>query len=236
MVKDEVIPGNKWEFDEDVTKAFDDMLERSIPQYEIMRQAVEDLAISYVKPKTDIVDLGASRGDAVAPLINRFGATNHYVLVEKSTPMLDVLRKRFKGYTDVNLMRILDYDLRTKFPYCKASVILSVLTLMFVPINYRQNILMSCYDSLEEGGALIVVEKVIGNSAKIDTKMIELYHSKKQSSGYTQESIERKAMSLEGVLVPLTTKWNEMLLHEAGFKYVDCFWRWMNFAGWIAIK
>lgn len=50
----------------------------------------------------------------------------------------------------------------------------------------------------------------------------------KENSGYW--------MDLKGVLVPLTAKWNEMMLHEAGFRYVDSFWRWMNFAGWIAIK
>ena len=42
--------------------------------------------------------------------------------------------------------------------------------------------------------------------------------------------------SLEGVLVPVTASWNEELLAKAGFKQIDCFWRWMNFAGWIAIK
>lgn len=23
---------------------------------------------------------------------------------------------------------------------------------------------------------------------------------------------------------------------RAGFKHVDCFWRWMNFGGWVAVK
>jgi len=29
---------------------------------------------------------------------------------------------------------------------------------------------------------------------------------------------------------------NEAILKGAGFTTVDCFWRWMNFGGWIAIK
>ncbi|GAB7188362.1 hypothetical protein ATKI12_8193 [Kitasatospora sp. Ki12] len=29
---------------------------------------------------------------------------------------------------------------------------------------------------------------------------------------------------------------NVELLGQAGFQRVDCFWRWMNFAGWIAVK
>lgn len=235
-MKDNVIPPDKWEFNEEVTNSFEDMLERSIPQYDVMRNAVTDLAVKYVQPKTDIVDLGASRGDAIEPLIRKFGAHNHFILIEKSEPMLQVCREKFQGYINVGVVDVKSMDLRKEFPNCRASVILSVLTLMFVPINYRQQILSKCYDSLTEGGALILVEKVMGNSAKIDSMMIDLYHRKKQTSGYTPESIERKQLSLEGVLVPLTTKWNEMMLSEAGFRYIDCFWRWMNFASWIAIK
>ena len=43
-------------------------------------------------------------------------------------------------------------------------------------------------------------------------------------------------LDLEGVLVPITAKWNEQLLGSAGFKKIDCFYRYLNFAGWIAIK
>jgi tRNA (cmo5U34)-methyltransferase len=43
-------------------------------------------------------------------------------------------------------------------------------------------------------------------------------------------------MSLEGVLVPVTARWNEELLHQEGFASVDCFWRHLNFAGWVAVK
>lgn len=64
----------------------------------------------------------------------------------------------------------------------------------------------------------------------------KLYYNLKASNGYTQEQIERKRLSLEGVLVPVTAKWNEELLRMAGFVHVDSFWRWMNFAGWVAVK
>ena len=52
----------------------------------------------------------------------------------------------------------------------------------------------------------------------------------------TREEINRKRFALEGVLVPVTARWNEELLNGAGFRQVDSIWRWMNFAGWVAIK
>jgi release factor glutamine methyltransferase len=48
--------------DDEVTRVFDDMLKRSIPQYEAMRHAVANLAMRYVKPNTDILDLGSGSG------------------------------------------------------------------------------------------------------------------------------------------------------------------------------
>jgi len=55
-------------------------------------------------------------------------------------------------------------------------------------------------------------------------------------ANYTQEEVDRKRASLEGVLVPVTAPWNEDFLRTVGFWHVDCFWRWMNFAGWVAVR
>ncbi|MBQ1659307.1 MAG: tRNA (cmo5U34)-methyltransferase, partial [Clostridia bacterium] len=62
------------------------------------------------------------------------------------------------------------------------------------------------------------------------------YYRIKGEHSYTQEQISAKRKSLEGVLVPITAKWNEQLLGSAGFKKIDCFYRYLNFAGWICIK
>jgi tRNA (cmo5U34)-methyltransferase len=228
--------GRHWEFDTSVTAVFDDMLRRSIPQYEVMRHAVTDLATRYIKPNTDVVDLGCSLGEALVPLVDRFGADCRYVGVEVSQPMLEAARIRFRRLIDAGVVQILDLDLRTGFPRVSASVVLSVLTIQFTPIEHRLRILESIHASLLTGGAFIFVEKVIGASASLDHDFVEIYYEFKRASGYTREEIERKRLSLEGVLVPVTARWNEELLRTVGFRHLDCFWRWMNFAGWIAVK
>ena len=80
------------------------------------------------------------------------------------------------------------------------------------------------------------VAKTAGSPADIDAVMVDSYYELKAHNGYSQEQIERKRLSLEGVLVPVTAAWNEEMLRRTGFAEVDCFWRWMNFAGWIAVK
>jgi tRNA (cmo5U34)-methyltransferase len=226
----------KWEFDDHVTNVFEDMLRRSIPQYEAMRRTVFDLGSRFVQRGTDIVDIGASRGDALAPFVARFQRENRYTAVEVSPPMLGVMRERFREGIDAGLVRVLDLDVRTAYPDAHASLTLCVLTLQFTPTEYRQRILRDAFTRTVPGGVLILVEKILGASAELNAAMVELYHDGKHQHGYSHEEIERKRMALEGVLVPITAQWNEQLLRGAGFSDVDCFWRWMNFAGWIARK
>lgn len=233
---DNITPGDRWQFDADVTSVFDDMLQRSIPQYDVMRSAVTNLAKQYIQPQTAVIDLGSSRGEAVAKLIDCYALKNRFLLVEVSQSMIEVLQERFAHYINVNTVAIRDIDLRVDFPQTRASVVLSVLTLQFVPIEYRQRIIHQTFDALEPGGAFIVVEKVLGATADIDRAMVQEYYALKDANGYTPEQVERKKLSLEGVLVPVTSAMNVDMLKGAGFAQVDCFWRWMNFAGWIAIK
>lgn len=233
---DQTMPTGAWTFDEDVTAAFQDMLERSIPQYEVMRDAVTDLAAAFHQRDTVVLDLGVSRGDALAPVVNRLGAVARYVGVDVSEPMLDAARQRFEPWISSRRMTIEHLDLRRAYPSDFASVTLAILTLQFVPIEYRQRILRNAYEHTLPGGVLIVVEKVLGADAMLDEAMIEIYYRLKASNGYTSEAIERKRLSLEGVLVPVTADWNVDLLRRAGFVHVDSFWRWMNFAGWVAVR
>lgn len=92
------------------------------------------------------------------------------------------------------------------------------------------------YDALEPGGAFIFVEKVLGNSAMTDALFVEEYESLKRGNEYTDEQIKSKRESLSGVLVPVAAEWNEAMLRAAGFKVVECFWRYLNFCGWLAVK
>jgi len=236
--RDTVEPKPNWEFDQDVTDAFDDMLRRSIPEHDTMRQACTEIAGAFIGEKgSTVVDLGASRGGAVADLIEEYASDRYFVLNEVSEPMADVLRERFAREIRTGNVIVNRGDLRSSFPrYPKTSVILSILTLQFVPTNYRQRIVTNAYDALEPGGAFIACEKVLGRGERIDQVMRTKYHALKYRNGYSYESIDRKAASLEGVLVPVTAAMNETFLRDAGFRYVDCFWRWMNFAAWVAVK
>ena len=231
---DKTIPGDKWEFNQEVAQVFDNMLERSIPQYQVMRQACFDLAKKPITPNSTILDLGCSKGEALRQFVDTYGESCRYIGIDISEPMLQFAKESFKD-TKAKI-EFYNQDLRKEFPVAHAKVILSILTIQFVPIEYRLQIIDNIYRTLLPGGYFIFVEKILGNSAMLDNSFVDIYLNLKKSNGYTQEQIDRKRLSLEGVLVPVTAKWNEDMLKSVGFREIDCFWRWMNFAGWVAIK
>lgn len=238
------LPEGKWAFDESVAECFDDMLDRSVPGLRFMRKLVNGLAAKFAGYDGLIVDMGASRGGAIASLVESLPSSVTFEAWEIAPAMLAELRARFPQVPDDELPEYNDprfrvciepRDLREPF-FRIANVYLSILTLQFVPIECRMRVVRDVWESLRPGGAFILVEKVMGNSALIDELLKEQHIAQKREAGYSDLEIERKRLSLEGVLVPATSAWNEHLLRSAGFREVDCFWRCLNFAGWIGVK
>jgi tRNA (cmo5U34)-methyltransferase len=228
--------GARWKFDSQVAAAFDDMLARSIPDYATMRQLVLELGSQFVSKSADVLDLGCSRGSGLSPFIDRFGASaRRYIGLDESPAMVAAARDRFELYVDVGLVDIRQYDLRIGLPICSPSLILSVLTLQFVPVEYRQRIINEAFRVLQPGGAMILVEKILGDDASTNRLLVDLYYGLKRGNGYTQDQIDAKRKSLEGVLVPLTAAGNVALLESEGFR-VSPFWQAINFVGWLAVK
>jgi tRNA (cmo5U34)-methyltransferase len=230
-MKDEVMADAKWEFNAEVTEVFDDMLARSIPDYEGMRRITTELATRFAQEGTSIVDLGCSRGAALKPIMKTLENLDvRYMGLEISEPMFEAAKK------EIPTADVRQFDLREGYPKVISSVTLSILTLQFIPIEYRQRIIQDVYDSLTPNGVFIFVEKILGADSYADNVFVNTYLDRKGNNGYTQEQINNKRKALEGVLVPVTDKWNKELLTDAGFKHVDCYWRHLNFAGWFGVK
>ncbi len=113
--------------------------------------------------------------------------------------MLEAVRERFAGMIRCGVVEIREDDLRRALPPVRASLILCVLTLQFTPMEYRQRIIRDCWRSLLPGGAMILVEKVMGSTAEGDALLTAAYLEYKRANGYTQEQIDRKRLALEGV-------------------------------------
>jgi tRNA (cmo5U34)-methyltransferase len=65
---------------------------------------------------------------------------------------------------------------------------------------------------------------------------IDLYHDYKAAQGYSHLEIAQKREALENVLVPYRAAENVEMLRRSGFAEVETFFRWFNFAGFVAKK
>jgi tRNA (cmo5U34)-methyltransferase len=230
-----VTPGS-WVFDEQVAGVFDDMLRRSIPGFLDMRETCAALGRHLLRPGSLVVDLGCSLGGALAPYVSG-GSQVHALGFDTSQPMLDIARARFQEDIEGGRVRLAYHDLTDGYPdHDPARLVLFVLTLQFVPVPLRPQLLRAAFDHLEPGGALLLVEKVVAADEDVARLLVRVHHEQKERNGYTREEIRDKDIALIDRLVPLTAAQNEALLADAGFRTVECVWRCLNFAGWIATR
>jgi tRNA (cmo5U34)-methyltransferase len=101
---------------------------------------------------------------------------------------------------------------------------------------HRDRLIADIYRGLNENGALILVEKVLGEDSMFNRLFINYYYEFKRRNGYSDIEITQKREALENVLVPYKLLENREMLLRAGFRYVDTFFKWYNFCGIIAVK
>ena len=131
---------------------------------------------------------------------------------------------------------LLEADLNQKIFIQNASVVVMNYTLQFVLPDNRLPLLKNIYKNLVPGGSLILIEKIKSDIPALDETFINFHHQFKREKDYSDLEISRKREALENVLIPWTVEENQRLIKNAGFQTVDLFFKWNNFAGFIALN
>jgi len=147
-----------------------------------------------------------------------------------------MIKKAQTKLSDIPNVQLLVSDLNRPFTIKDADLVVSVLTLQFLRIESRPRLLKETFQGLREGGAFIMVEKVMGSSPQFDGMWVDLHHNMKRRMGLSDYEISAKARSLRGVLIPLSLEKNIQLIHQAGYQTSDVFFKWYNWAGILAVK
>jgi len=229
-------PPGKFEFNEPVARVFDDMLERSVPFYKECQQMVVDLALHFAQKGSAVYDLGCSTGTMLKHLVRAIPEKQkiRFVGLDNSEAMLNKARGKLKGH--LKRCALVKADLESDFGLSDASVVIMNYTLQFLSPRRRAAMLKKIYQGLRPGGGLILIEKVQGESDDLNDLFVEQYHAYKRNQGYSKLEIAKKREALEKVLIPLKPGKNRDLLEKSGFRQVDIFFKWFNFAGFVAVK
>jgi tRNA (cmo5U34)-methyltransferase len=227
---------NDFAFDDEVAAVFDDMVSRSVPQYAEIQRMLAELALAFVSEGSRVYDLGCSTGTTLSVLHKYLRVPAQLIGIDNSEEMLAQCRTKLAGQGLADAIELQCSDLDDGIDIRDASVVFLVLTLMFVrPLN-REKLMRQIHSGMRDNGCLLMVEKVLGNGSLFNRLFIERYYAYKRRMGYSELEISQKREALENVLIPYRPQENRDLLLNAGFRQVDVFFKWYNFAGFVAVK
>lgn len=225
-------------FNERVAEVFDDMLDRSVPFYRSVIATTASLIRQMAKPGSTVVDLGCSTGSALVELSRLLPDMSlRCIGVDMAPAMLAKARRKaemFSKQIEFRQQDITAPELAEQI--AGAEIILCSYTLQFIRPLLRQDFVRRLHTALPAGGLLFLSEKILSGHSLLNRKFINVYHEFKREQGYSELEIAAKREALENVLIPFTAEENLGLLRNAGFSWAESYFRWINFASFVAVK
>ncbi|UKA23371.1 methyltransferase domain-containing protein [Photobacterium damselae subsp. damselae] len=209
------IPTN-WTFkDRNIANSFDSHVREQLPWYELASYMIAHIVRNYFPENGLFLDLGCSTGNISSVCKDTLLSRNAKILnIDNSQEML----VRFSGigetiHSDIENYEIPDFDVCVLF-----------LSLMFVPVSYREELIANLKRHCRTGGAIIIVDKVESLSGYMGLVLSRFNLSNKLDAGCTPTDVLAKELSISGIQRPL----NPDLLNS--------FIKWFQvgeFQGWL---
>jgi tRNA (cmo5U34)-methyltransferase len=193
-----------------VASHFECHVREQLPFYDLATQAVADLVRFYLQHNGLLVDIGCATGNvsrACSAVLEERQASA--LSIEPSSEMVE----RFHGVGKVVKGRAEDAELPA------SDVIVSFLTLAFVPPRVRRSLLARLLGSVNPGGAVILVERVEASGNATASRL--LLSAAKLRNGASAEEVVRKEVSIGGVLRPVDASMLERMGGWLFFAYGD---------------
>jgi tRNA (cmo5U34)-methyltransferase len=214
---------------------FDEHIRNSIRGYGDLLADCIAMSDYFVEDDTTVFDIGCSTGAFLYRVWekNRGRAPRaNYIGVDIETTFAEQWRK-----LECPNMKLVVADVRA-FPIPeRCSFVTSVFSLQFISERERQQIVSRVHESLIPGGALIVAEKTLSKSAKLDNMLTFIHYDYKRKS-FSEREIFEKERSLRSQMKLWSEEQIVQSLVSAGFApaNVQSFWRSHSFAGFIALR
>jgi len=226
--------GQPFTFDADVSKVFEDMIQRSVPGYGLTLQMISVIAGLYAQENSKLYDLGCSLGASTLALAHGIKVQGCEIIgVDNSQAMLERCTRHISRSPVPIVFKqddIQNVDIED------ASVVVLNFTLQFIAKEERMRLLQKIYAGLRQGGVLVLSEKVCFADDVVQQQHIALHEAFKKSQGYSELEVSRKRQSLENVLVPESISAHHARLEAAGFSQVQIWFQCFNFVSILAYK
>jgi len=221
-------------FDKEVVEVFDDMVRRSVPGYDSMIQMIGLIARMYGQDNTNYYDLGSSTGAiSLAIALNNKHQKNTFFAIDNSEEMVSKCQQNLESKID-NLKAICA-DIN-QIHIENASIVVLNLTLQFIDVKDRSNLIKKIYEGLNPGGVLIISEKIHFEDKETQDQITNLHIDFKKENGYSELEIANKRQAIENVLITDTKAIHIERLKDSGFKDTSCFFQCLNFVSFLSVK
>lgn len=218
-----------FEFDEEVTQVFDDMIRRSVPGYETVICVAAAFVADAWAGRGVLYDLGCSIGTGSAAVLELIDEPRpRMLLVDSSQPMIDRCRDRFSS---IETLRCVCDDLCV-VDFEPSFAMMMNYTLQFIDPELRNQLLARIRGAMLPGGLLILSEKVCLEPENQDALAVKRHEAFKRLMRYSDTEIAQKRRALEQVLIPDTLESIRGRLRDAGFVRIEVWFRCLN---WVSI-
>lgn len=207
-------------FDFEKVEDFDSHIAMSIPDYNGLAELVETVALEYLHPEGNLLDIGCSSGRLISSLAKRTPA---------SLIGCDVVDIRA--------------DNKIPFYLCKASeaisllnevdVITSIFSLQFMSPSEREKTLWNIGEKVKNGSVAIIAEKIRLGDARVDSVVSRHLHKLKLKN-FTPTEILKKDDELFGSMFSVNSDQMKSELAEIG--NATQIWQSCGFAAWVVTK
>jgi tRNA (cmo5U34)-methyltransferase len=207
-----------------IARKYDEHRRQLIPCYDDFYRVTTDLATG-AGSEPRVLDLGAGTGLMTWHLLQKKpGAT--CILVDFSGEMLAVAKERFAGLSHIHYVTG-DYrscDLGSGY-----DVVVSSLSIHHLDDPDKERLYRRLYGLLKDGGVFVNADQVLGATPAIEADYQRRWKEKIAESGL---STAEKAAVFERMKMdrPATLEDNLRWLRGSGFRDIDVYYKYYNFA------
>lgn len=211
---------SEWTFhSEEIAANFDDHVRSQLPWYDLASIAVAEIARSFIPSGGLVYDIGCSAGNIGTRLAQTLRHKEAELIgIDNSQSMAAIYNAPGK----IEVCSAESYD------YKNFDVAIAFLTLMFIPVRDRPELINRLESRLRPGGAIIVVDKTLPPGGWMSTVFSRLTFKGKLVAGSDPASVIEKEMSLGGNQRPIDPR----ILGRGATE----FFRFGDFAGYVITK
>lgn len=217
----------------DHASVFDAHIKASIPDYSRLIDDSVTLSMNHVQNHTCVIDFGCSRGT----FLSHVRDANQ--LARPDVQYLGIDREpKFAKYWHHSRSKNLHCEVGdvTTYRLQNISFASSLFTVQFLTPRQKLPFLKHVYESLVEGGALVIAEKTFAATPQLQHELDGLHYDFKRKMGFSAQQILDKQRALRGQMTLWTDSELRANLVRAGFRQLQEFWRGLTFVGILALK